>query len=414
MKLGNKVIFSGALLIATSTLGLGASGIYLTYDQGIRAVREDLENLSRLVSESEDPLSAAFYELSYSDVDVTYVQADGTQTLLQQSSAEPNEPKESITLDLGYEEKLVISKSVQPVADLVRSLIPIVLTSAGGFAALASLFFFLVLRQDSIGLRMLTTQARKIQSGEKADLVQVSGSEDLRLLSLQLSEMVRELEQNQTNLRDFMYDSSHELKTPLTIIRGYTEILQKDVSDPKTNEKLQKIHAEALKMQNLIADLLFLAQIESEKQVSIEPVELERILESALEPYSQLQASRSIELDLPKDSKVVTDKALLDRFVTNVVSNIYRHTPAGTPFTISARQLESATEITFDDAGPGLPAEISKRPGTRFHSSRSEQGTGLGLSIMHSIANKLGAQLLFEKSNLGGLRVKLLLPKTES
>ncbi|MFZ9744432.1 MAG: histidine kinase dimerization/phospho-acceptor domain-containing protein, partial [Aquiluna sp.] len=239
MKLGNKVIFSGALLIATSTLGLGASGVYLTYDQGIRAVRADLENLSRLVSESEDPLSAAFYELSYSDVDVTYVQADGTQTLLQQSSAEANEPKESITLDLGYDEKLVISKSIQPVADLVQTLIPIVLTSAAGFAALGSMFFFLVLREDSIALRMLTNQARKIQSGEKAELVQVSGSEDLRLLSLQLSEMVRELEQNQTNLRDFLYDSSHELKTPLTIIRGYTEILQKDVSDSKANEKLQ-------------------------------------------------------------------------------------------------------------------------------------------------------------------------------
>jgi two-component system OmpR family sensor kinase len=414
VKLGNKVIFSGALLIATSTLGLGASGIYLTYDQGIRAVRADLENLSRLVSESEDPLSAAFYELSYSDVDVTYVQADGTQTLLQQSSAVANEPKESITLDLGYDEKLVISKSIQPVADLVQTLIPIVLTSAAGFAALGSMFFFLVLREDSIALRMLTNQARRIQSGEKAELVQVSGSEDLRLLSLQLSEMVRELEQNQTNLRDFLYDSSHELKTPLTIIRGYTEILQKDVSDTKANEKLQKIHAEALKMQNLIADLLFLAQIESERQVFIEPVELEQILESALEPYAQLQESRSIEIDLPKGLQVMTDRSLLDRYVTNVVSNIYRHTPAGTPFAFSARQLESATEIIFDDAGPGLPAEISKSPGARFHSSRSEQGTGLGLSIMHTIANKLQAQLSFEKSNLGGLRVKLLLPKVQS
>jgi K+-sensing histidine kinase KdpD len=110
---------------------------------------------------------------------------------------------------------------------------------------------------------------------------------------------------------------------------------------------------------------------------------------------------------------ITTDPVLLERYLTNALSNIRVHTPSDTVARISHTLSATALVLIIEDAGPGLSSELLAAAGTRFHPEGKNGGTGLGLSIMKGIIQKLGGHLEFSRSDLGGLKLLAQIPQSQ-
>ena len=111
------------------------------------------------------------------------------------------------------------------------------------------------------------------------------------------------------------------------------------------------------------------------------------------------------------DVLVYADRVLVDRYLTNALSNIRLHTPSNTTAWITAGVNGSKVHLTIEDNGPGLPRELMASQDIRFHREKADGGTGLGLSIMKGIARKHEGELLFETSARGGLKLTVSLAR---
>ena len=414
MNLRRKVIAASAAMLFTSTVGLGGLAIGITYQQGLSNVENELEQLVALIEQEEDPLSAALFEFDGLSVNVAYQLEDGTITMLQEVfvAAVPEEEISKI-IDLGYGEALIVSKSTKTIRDLVNQLLPIVLLSSLGFSLLSGLVLYTVLRRDVQGIRSLAKFAKDTTLGEVSQIQNQRVSSEIQDLAESIQVMVSTLERNQENMRDFLSDSSHELKTPLTVIRGYIEILQKDAQDPIEIERLQKIHAQALKMQNLVSDLLMLAELASQSAYQPSSLSLGELVDQVLEVQKVLEPERIVETTIDSSVRMTADSALLERYLTNALSNIRIHTPSDTRARISHTLSPTELTLTIEDSGPGLSSELLERAGARFHTDGKNGGTGLGLSIMKSIIHKHGGDLEFSRSPLGGLKLLARIPQSQ-
>jgi signal transduction histidine kinase len=414
MNLRRKVIAASAAMLFTSTVGLGGLAIGITYQQGLSNVENELEQLVALIEQEDDPLSAALFEFDGQSVNVAYQLEDGTITMLQEVfvAAVPEEEISKV-IDLGYGEALIVSKSTKAIRDLVNQLLPIVLLSSLGFSILSGFVLYTLLRRDVGGIRSLAKFAKDTTLGEVSQIQNQRVSSEIQELAESIQVMVSTLEQNQENMRDFLSDSSHELKTPLTVIRGYIEILQKDAQDPIEIERLQKIHAQALKMQNLVSDLLMLAELESQSAYQPSSLSLGELIDQVLEGQKVLEPERIFESTIDTSAKITADPALLERYLTNALSNIRIHTPSDTRARISHTLSPTELTLTIEDSGPGLSSELLERAGARFHTDGKNGGTGLGLSIMKSIIHKHGGDLEFSRSPLGGLKLWARIPQSQ-
>lgn len=412
MNLRRKVIAASAAMLFTSTVGLGGLAIGITYQQGLSNVKNELDQLVALVEKEQDPLAAALFEFDGLSVNVAYQQEDGSITMLQEVfvSVVPEDEIAKV-IDLGYGEALIVSKSTKAIRDLVNQLLPIVLLSSLGFSMLSGLVLYMVLRRDVQGIRSLAKFAKDTTLGEVSKIQNQRVSSEIQELAESIQVMVSTLEQNQENMRDFLSDSSHELKTPLTVIRGYVEILQKDAQDPIEIERLEKIHAQALKMQHLVADLLMLAELESQSSYQPSSVSLGELVDQVLDGQSVLEPKRIFESTVDSSVKITADPALLERYLTNALSNIRIHTPSDTRARISHTLSPTELTLTIEDSGPGLSSELLEVAGTRFRTDGKNGGTGLGLSIMKSIIHKHGGDLEFSRSPLGGLKLVARIPQ---
>ncbi len=219
----------------------------------------------------------------------------------------------------------------------------------------------------------------------------------------------------------FTADASHELKTPLTIIKGRAGLaLGRETTDEKSRRAFQEISNAADNMAQLVQDLLLLARSD-EGQMGQDRRELliVEILETARE--QALQEDRApITLDAqPETLTVMGCQSELARLFRNLLDNAVRYTPAQGAITVTARRRQNEVVVTVTDTGSGIAPEHLPHLGTRFHRvdasrTRPTGGTGLGLSICRSIVEAHGGTLTFA-SQLGvGTTVTVVLPGIES
>lgn len=202
-------------------------------------------------------------------------------------------------------------------------------------------------------------------------------------------------------MQEFIGDASHELKTPLTVIRGYSEILSKD---PDQVEKYAKrINQESLRMSGIIDQLLKIAALDEGQKEEPVSIDVAEYLKSHIEDILMLQPNRRVSY-VPEPLIINAPYDLVDTLLSNVLTNARIHSPEDAPLLISI----SGKQVTIEDGGPGMK-EIPDKPFKRFDSSRSRKtgGSGLGMSLIQKCAKELGAKLNFGKSDLGGLKVEI-------
>jgi two-component system OmpR family sensor kinase len=191
------------------------------------------------------------------------------------------------------------------------------------------------------------------------------------------------------------------LKTPLTIIRGYSELL---AQDPGSADKYaSRINKESLRMSTLIDKLLKLSELDESNQSHSVEIDLVEYLQSQIDDLLVIQPMRKVKL-FSQPLKIKAPIETLDTLLSNVIANARIHTPEQALIQISI----NGRKVIIEDGGPGLEI-IPDKPFKRFDKSRSREsgGAGLGMSLIQKSAKTLGAQLDFGKSSLGGLKVEI-------
>lgn len=202
-------------------------------------------------------------------------------------------------------------------------------------------------------------------------------------------------------MQEFIGDASHELKTPLTVIRGYSELLASDSSN--VQKYATRINDESLRMSNIIDRLLKIAALDEGQLSESVSIDLVQYINSQIDTLKILQPNREISFDV-NQLIVKAPYEVLDSLISNLLTNARIHTPEGAPIHIAIK----GRSLSIEDGGPGL-AEIPDKPFKRFDSSRSRVtgGSGLGMSLIQKSAKELGAKLIFSKSELGGLKAEI-------
>jgi len=201
-------------------------------------------------------------------------------------------------------------------------------------------------------------------------------------------------EASETRLRTFAADASHELRTPLATIRGYAELARRrgGTLPDEVAQALGRVESEAVRMGELVDELLLLARLDAGRQLASEPVDLTRLIIDATNDGRVAAADHRWQLELPEEPVIVRgDEQRLRQVLANLVSNAARHTPVGTEVAITLAAHESdAVVISVTDNGPGIPAELLPDVFERFvrgdsSRSRAAGSSGLGLAIVHAV-----------------------------
>lgn len=216
-------------------------------------------------------------------------------------------------------------------------------------------------------------------------------------------------------MQSFIGDASHELRTPLTVIKGYSEMLaNQQMSAPEDRLRAQtRVSSEITRMENIISDLLLLAELGETREISLKNIHLSEIVTGHARDFATLNPARTVEIDVdPLD--IDGDVEHIHRLLNNALSNIARHTPEDAHVRISLHASPKKT-LLIEDGGPGLPPEMYGKAAThfqRFDRSRSREkgGSGLGMSIMHAIAAEHRASFEIKRSSLGGVALEIIFP----
>lgn len=260
----------------------------------------------------------------------------------------------------------------------------------------------------------------------QAHAAALMGPENQRLGALLVFNDVTELSRVETMQRDFVANVSHELKTPITSIKGFAEtMLESDTDDEETRRRfLNIILKQANRLQSIVTDILSLAALENgmrSPDPEIENVNLDEMLENALLPCRNVAAAHGVKLEIECSvkEKVKLYSFFMEQAVTNLVDNAIKFSPPEGTVHISAETRDGEIVISVRDNGPGIAGEHHERLWERFYRvdrgrSRRLGGTGLGLAIVRRVALLHGGRSEVESTPGAGSTFRIVIPLRQS
>jgi len=293
----------------------------------------------------------------------------------------------------------------------------------GTFVALP-LIGYQIARRGIRPVEDMAATARRISSTNLRERILPDGYPfELASLAGTFNQMLDRLEDSFERISRFSADIAHDLRTPVNNIRGEAEVgLARARTITEYREVLESCLEEAVRLSDLIGDLLFLARAESPlAHVRRESVNIVELLDGMREYYEASAAEAGVLLTTSANRAPVIaplDRRLVQRAVSNLVSNAVAHTPPGGSVVLAASSEDSAVHIEVSDTGVGIPSEALAKVFDRFFrldSSRSQAagGTGLGLAIVQSIMLLHGGKVEIASQLGQGTRVTLHMPIAE-
>ncbi|HVV57954.1 MAG TPA: HAMP domain-containing sensor histidine kinase [Gaiellaceae bacterium] len=286
----------------------------------------------------------------------------------------------------------------------------LILSAIAGVVFAAALSF-LVARTITGPVRRVAAATRALAADERHEPLPTGGSDELASLAQAFNEMAEQLQASRDAERAFLLSVSHELKTPLTAIRGYAEGLADGAFDP--DEAAATIALEAGRLERLVRDLLDLARMNRhEFAVRHEAVDLAEVARTAIARHEAQARDFGVTLTAEAaESWVEADHDRVVQVASNLVENALRATSAGGTVTV---RVEPG-RLLVADTGPGIAADDVPRAFERFYlydkASRDRQvGSGLGLAIVQQLANAMGGRAWVETAPGRGATFGVELP----
>jgi two-component system, OmpR family, sensor histidine kinase BaeS len=266
-------------------------------------------------------------------------------------------------------------------------------------------------------IQRLLQGTRELTKGNFQHQVKVNRNDELGDLSTELNHLAVILDQHEQSRRQWVADTSHELKTPLAVLQAQIEAMQDGIRKP-TPEHFESMLRQVTSLKKLTQDLADLAQAEAQQlkcyfaEVNPWNVVLQEV-ENFKPKFAQADLSVSVQ---GEGANLQLDIDRFKQIMVNLLGNSIRYTEAGGEVRVHTEQSATHWSVIVDDSPLGLSDEQLARLGERFYRvddsrTRSTGGTGLGLALSGKIAQALGGKLSFDHSPLGGLRCKLTFPK---
>jgi signal transduction histidine kinase len=393
-------LFASAIITTALSLLIGGFATISVKNSQIAVIDSQLNIIADSVRQnSEAPVSAALDSAANQDFNVTIalISFSGDLTIINESQLNlRNPPTES-----------VINKSLQGAVtvDVEQGYRLVSLNISGGDRLLIA---------DSLKATnetFIENQKRLVLFTFLADVVAIA------LSYLVIRRNNRKLQADSlARMQSFLADASHELRTPLTVIKGYSEMLSKgQISEESDRQKaFARVNSEIVRMENLIHDLLLLAELGETSLPIREDIDFSELLTSFSRDFQTLNPKRKVTMEIEDGIICLGSIDHMRRLIQNILNNISRHIPEEAPVRIELSRSGRKTLLILEDGGPGLP-DSSYRDGiallNRFDSARSREtgGSGLGLSIIAAIVHEHDGTLTLRKSTLGGLAVEITL-----
>ena len=218
--------------------------------------------------------------------------------------------------------------------------------------------------------------------------------------------------------RTFVADASHELKTPLTLIKLNAEMVVREPTSPRNRKVLEDQLSEIDRMNALVSDLLVLARLDADKlDVSRETFDLAKIIAETADRFIMRAAEEEILLDIevPGELPALGDPRQTGQILAALLDNAVRFTPSGGLVTVVGSSDDSRVQASITDTGPGISPENLPHVFERFYRAdtarrRSSGGTGLGLAIARDLAAIQGGEVVVKNAKNGGASFTLSLP----
>ena len=332
--------------------------------------------------------------------------------------------------------RVVVGVSTAPVEELQSQLLGVVVGGTAIGLVLVGLGGTVLIRRSLAPLDRVAATARrvsdlKLDSGRVALAERVPAEDadphtEVGQVGLAINTMLDNVEsalharqESETQVRQFVADASHELRTPLASIRGYAELTRRETDPvpPTVTHAIGRVESEALRMQELVEDLLLLARLDSGRPLERERVDLSLLAVNAVSDAHAASPDHTWELDLPEEPvEVPGDQARLHQILANLLANARTHTPAGTKVVTRVRPEGPLVRVSVTDDGPGVPETLQPRIFERFTRGddarvRANGSTGLGLSIVAAVGQAHGGRVEVS-SRPGATTFSVLLPAT--
>lgn len=402
MKLQTRLTLVVVILISITSTAIGYFSITTNYRSQVKNLDKSVTQIiTELDQSTDDPLFLSTYlaEISSANISIDYLTSELDLIPLFESQAKLSDAinlkvlKRSMTLPVDVndlrlrtflmEDKdyLLIYYSLAELKESRSNLIEMIFIFTLILVILASLISLLIFRKDS-----------------------------------QLNNLVNSLKHSHERMQEFIGDASHELKTPLTIIKGYFELIDNDKSDPeKIPTYKSRITSEILRMQEIINDLLFITELDETDKSGNKEFNLSDSLNDYIFDLKNFNPKREIESKVEQNIFINISQPHLAQILSNIFSNIKRHTPSDSRILISLEHKRDRAILIIEDSGKGLPKEFyigGIQAFRRYDKSRSREsgGSGLGMTILEKTTRKNGGKVKLSPSRFGGLKIEIQFP----
>ena len=268
-------------------------------------------------------------------------------------------------------------------------------------------------------VRKLTHAAENVAAGDLSGRVEIQSGDEIGQLALAFNRMADNLAQADELRRRMTADIAHELRTPLSIIRGQVEAIQDGIFPPDA-EHLAPIHDETMLLNRLVEDLRTLALAEA-GQLPLQRTEVDpaALVERVVAKFHPLTVAKSVTLEVdapPELALALMDSQRIEQVLTNLLANAIRHTPAGGTVSVSARSDQDLV-VEVSDTGPGIAPADLPHVFDRFwrgdkSRARDRGGAGLGLAIARQLVEAHSGRIWVESEPNAGSTFGFALPST--
>jgi len=285
-----------------------------------------------------------------------------------------------------------------------------------------------------VGLRPLDdaeTTAEEIAAGNlSARMPEADSGTEVGRLVTTLNTMLARIEEafavrteSENKLRRFVADASHELRTPITAIRGFSELHRQGAvtGEAETKQLIARIEGESKRMGSLVEDLLLLARLDQAREMDSKPVDIVKVVADAVASAQVSGPEHPITLITPNaELFMLGDEVRIHQVIANLLANARAHTPDGTPIAVMITSDESEVSISVADKGPGLSETDQQHIFERFYradGSRTrtgDDGSGLGLSIVDAVMRAHGGKVSVDSELGNGSKFTLTFPRNNS
>jgi two-component system sensor histidine kinase BaeS len=404
-----------ALTVAICVALTVAVGIVLTRRAVDRGALRDLSHQADLIAGSSGAnltVSANFDAYNqYFDrqherwsKDAAILPTDARRTLKQRGSADGSVTQDDTEYFFaartvqGRKDPFILLRAKNATADRMTPYVYSLLIAAVVGGALAAAAAYLLARRIARPVGRVAEASRELARGEHPAPVPVEGGTELETLASAFNDLAVQLARAREAERSFLLSVSHELKTPLTAIRGYAEAVEDGAVDPK--EAAATVQVEAARLERLVKDLLDLARMNrTDFSVHNAEIDLVDVVEDAVRRYQSQADSFGVTLTAQTDgaAPAIADADRVLQVVSNLVENALRLTPAGGEVRVAAQP----GTLRVEDTGPGLGDDERAHAFERFYlheryGRERAVGTGLGLAIVKELTEAMGGSVEVE------------------